>query len=139
MTPEDVVRAFVDACWNRGDDEEMRQLCQPDLAGRMAAWAARVRRSGPDVQVRIDVLTTNADGWVATLQTRSYTHTGPSTGPLVDALVDSGEIPATGKRIESQAAVFYRVADGRIVEIVNIADNLRHFANYGKLRLDLPG
>ncbi len=137
MEPEEIVRRFVEACWNAGDDATARAMCDDVLADRVLAWAERVRLGGPDLAVTIDVMTTNADGWVGTLQTREQTHTGPLTGPFVDQLTSQGEIPASGQRLRTQSAVFYRVAAGKIVDVVNVADNLRLFSLFGRLTLEL--
>ena len=103
----------------------------------MLGWAERVRAGGPDPTVTIDLVTTNADGWVGTLQTREQTHTGPLTGPFVDELTRDGRIPPTGQQLRTQSAAFYRVSDGRIVDIVSVADNLRLFSLFGRMRLEL--
>lgn len=132
----EVVRRFVDACWHRPDPATARSIAANDLAERTLAHAARVRAAGPDVRVELELVAWNDDGWVVTLQRRTHTHTGASTGPLIDELTDDGSIPPTNKRVVGRSAVFYRVEGGRIVEIVSVADNLAYFSQFGRLRLE---
>lgn len=90
-----------------------------------------------DVAVTIELVLTNEDGWVATIQQRTQTHTGDLTGPYVDALTADGRIPPTGNVISSRSAVFYRVVEGKVRQVENFTDNLRFFSTFGRLRLEL--
>jgi hypothetical protein len=140
-SPVDVVRAFVEACWNHADEQSTRRLASPALADRLWAFAERVRTTGPDLRVTIDLVTTGEEGWVGVLQSRTQTHTGPGTGPLIERLTPQGFLPPTGQVVTSRSAAFYRVENGVITELIAIADNLEYFSNFGKLHLVLeePG
>ncbi len=66
----------------------------------------------PDQRVTIEKLIAEGD-WVAGLATYSGTHTGPM-----------GEIPATGKSVESTFLALFRIEAGRIAELWVEWDNV---------------
>ena len=111
-----LVERFVEEFWNEGDmraaDELMAadaeihlptgEVVNPDEA---KGFAARWRESFPDWHSTFEELVAEGDR-VAERWTGRGTHRGELQG-----------IPPTGKRVEAPGSVFYRIVDGKIVEL----------------------
>jgi steroid delta-isomerase-like uncharacterized protein len=110
-----LVRRFVEEYWNEGKTNAVDELMALDAEIHMPTgevldldgfkgFAATWRGSFPDWHSTIQQLIAEGDR-VAERWTGRGTHLGELQG-----------IPPTGKRVEAPGSVFYRIADGRIVE-----------------------
>jgi steroid delta-isomerase-like uncharacterized protein len=110
-----LVERFVEEFWNRGKTTAADELMAPDaeihmptgevldpdeLKNFVGAW----RESFPDWHSTFEELIAEEDR-VAERWTGRGTHLGELQG-----------IPPTGRRVEAPGSVFYRIADGKIVE-----------------------
>jgi len=135
---EMIVRRFVDAVINRGDDSAMRELVHPkylyrapnqELRGRDAlkVFFNTYRKGLPDLNVSIDDLVASGDKVVISI-TLNGTHTGDLMG-----------IPATGKPLSVHGMVISRLEDGQIVEEWEILDMLGLVQQLGVVSLPFQG
>ena len=110
-----LVRRFVEEFWNEGNTTAADELMAVDAeihmpTGEMVSldelksFAATWRGSFPDWHSTFEELIAEGDR-VAELWTGRGTHRGELQG-----------IPPTGKRVEAQGSVFYRIVGGKIVE-----------------------
>jgi len=110
-----LVRRFVEEFWNRGNPSTVDQLVAIDALiqmptgevvtpGQLKAFAAAWRESFPDWHSTFEDLIAEGDR-VAERWTGRGTHRGELQG-----------IPPTGKSVQAPGSVFYRIADGKIVE-----------------------
>jgi steroid delta-isomerase-like uncharacterized protein len=110
-----LVRRFVEEFWNQGNTAAADELMAGDaeihmptgemldldeLKGFNGGW----RESFPDWHSTFEELVAEGDR-VAERWTGRGTHLGKLMG-----------IPPTGRRVEAPGSVFYRIADGKIVE-----------------------
>ena len=117
---KDAVRRFVDEVINAGRLEVTDEVCAPGLAEDARRWVAPFRASFPDVRMRIVDLVAEGDR-VAGRFTCSATHTGAWLGR-----------PATGRRFEDVDEVyFFRLSDGRIVEMWGLEDTADRMRQLG--------
>ena len=110
-----LVRRFVEEFWNEGNTATADELMAVDAAIHMPTgemvdldglkrFAATWRASFPDWHSTFEELVAEGDR-VAERWTGRGTHR-----------VELQGIPPTGKRVEVPGSVFYRIADGKIVE-----------------------
>ena len=110
-----LVRRFVEEFWNEGNMSAADELMAPEAqihlpTGEVVnpheakSFAATWRESFPDWHSTFEELIAEEDR-VAERWTGRGTHLGELQG-----------IPPTGKRVEGQGSVFYRIVDGKIVE-----------------------
>jgi steroid delta-isomerase-like uncharacterized protein len=92
--------------------ESFKQLATASLTGL------------PDLHYAIEDMVAEGDK-VAVRYTMTATHKGEYRG-----------IPPTGKRIKTTSAIFYRIADGKIVEALPYSDSL---AMYQQMGVSPPG
>jgi steroid delta-isomerase-like uncharacterized protein len=120
-THQDLVCSFVDEFWSHGNLDAADELMAPDVVihtppvGSIAglkAFAATLRGAFPDWHSTPEEFVIEGDR-VAERWTGRGTHQGTFQG-----------IAATGKRVEVPGVVFYRIADGRIVEFRGSFDML---------------
>jgi len=111
-----LVERFVEEFWNEGNLSTADELMAPDAqihlpTGDMVkpheakGFAATWRESFPDWHSTFEELVAEGDR-VAERWTGRGTHRGELMG-----------IPPTGKRVEAPGSVFYRIVDGKIVEL----------------------
>jgi steroid delta-isomerase-like uncharacterized protein len=77
----------------------------------------------PDGQIEVKTLVAQGDQVVAEIVGRG-THSGTLGGP-------GGDIPATGRRVELPLAEFFRLRDGKIVELRYYFDAFSMFRQLG--------
>jgi steroid delta-isomerase-like uncharacterized protein len=110
-----LVRRFVEEFWNEGNTATADELMAADAEVHMPtgevldpdglkSFARMWRGSFPDWHSTFEELVAEGD-WVAERWTGRGTHRGDLQG-----------IPPTGERVQTPGSVFYRIADGRIVE-----------------------
>jgi steroid delta-isomerase-like uncharacterized protein len=118
MSPEEnkeLVRRFVEEFWNEGNAAAADELMAPDAEIHMPTgelvdldglkgFAVAFRQAFPDWHSTFEELVAEGDR-VAERWTGRGTHRGELQG-----------IAPTGRRVEVPGSVFYRIADGRIVE-----------------------
>jgi steroid delta-isomerase-like uncharacterized protein len=118
MSPEEnkeLVRRFVEEFWNEGNAAAADELMAPDAEIHMPTgelvdldglkgFAVAFRQAFPDWHSTFEELVAEGDR-VAERWTGRGTHRGELQG-----------IAPTGRRVEVLGSVFYRIADGRIVE-----------------------
>jgi steroid delta-isomerase-like uncharacterized protein len=118
MSPEEnkeLVRRFVEEFWNEGNAAAADELMAPDAEIHMPTgelvdldglkgFAGAFRQAFPDWHSTFEELVAEGDR-VAERWTGRGTHRGELQG-----------IAPTGRRVEVPGSVFYRIADGRIVE-----------------------
>ena len=120
-----LVRRFYEEVWNRGDvdvakevfaDDYVRHDLRPTSAEAggtgQAKIAADFRRAFPDLTFDVDLIVAE-DDLVAARWTAEGTHSGPWGG-----------IAPTGKRARFSGVNFFRMRDGKVVEIWNHRDDL---------------
>jgi steroid delta-isomerase-like uncharacterized protein len=111
-----LVERFVEAFWNEGDLRVADELMEPDAKillptgdvvnpEEAKGFAAMWRESFPDWNSTFEELVAEGDR-VAEQWTGRGTHRGELQG-----------IPPIGKRVEAPGSVFYRIVDGKIVEL----------------------
>ena len=111
-----LVERFVEEFWNEGNTSTADELMAPDAKIHLPSgevvnpdeakgFAARWRESFPDWHSTFEELVAEGDR-VAERWTGRGTHQGELQG-----------IPPTGKRVEAPGSVFYRIVDGKIVEL----------------------
>lgn len=124
-TNKAIVSRYMEQVWNNGRLDLMEEVMDedafehglpqlPGMNGRdsLTAIIGGIRSSLPDVQITLHELIAEGDK-VVTQWTMTATHQGELMG-----------VPATGKQLTNTGATIYRLADARIVEISNFADNL---------------
>ena len=124
VSNKQVVRRFIDECWNSHDAEKMRALCDPNVVTEESAAPEPVKGIENNVRlmqqylsafpdIRMKVLTQIEEGdRVVTHFTGSGTHKGPFLG-----------VPATQRKFSDvQAMEIDQVRDGKIVHSVTIWD-----------------
>ena len=118
-----LVRRFVEEFWNEGNMSAADELMAVDAAIHMPtgevvkidglkSFAGTFRGSFPDWHSTVEELIAEGDR-VAERWTGRGTHRGELRG-----------IPPTGKRVEVPGSVFYRIVDGKIVEVRGQLDML---------------
>jgi len=129
---KELVRAFADA-GNRNDLDAFDALLAPDFVRHCEAtpevnvtscedfkqFYRDTAAVFPDQRMTLDALVAEDDRvafWGA--------FSGTQTGPM-------GPFPPTGKRMESEIAGMFRIADGRIAELWVTWDNLAGLAQLG--------
>jgi steroid delta-isomerase-like uncharacterized protein len=129
----DLVQAFYDVVWNRGDEAMARRILAADFAFR---GSIGLEKRGPDgfidymrlirgalsgYRCEIVVLIADADRAAARMRFRGN-HTGTFLG-----------FAPTGRPIEWAGAAFFRFADDQIVELWVLGDTqeLRHQLTVG--------
>jgi steroid delta-isomerase-like uncharacterized protein len=111
-----LVERFVEEFWNEGNMSAADELMAPNAKIHLPSgevvnpdeakgFAARWRESFPDWHSTFEELVAEGDR-VAERWTGRGTHQGELQG-----------IPPTGKRVEAPGSVFYRIVDGKIVEL----------------------
>ncbi len=111
-----LVRRFVEEFWNEGNMSAADELMAIDAAIHMPtgevvnldglkSFAGTFRGSFPDWHSTFEELIAEGER-VAERWTGRGTHRGELQG-----------IPPTGKRVEAPGSVFYRIVDGKIVEL----------------------
>jgi steroid delta-isomerase-like uncharacterized protein len=109
---------FYDEVWTRGNvglarevftDDFVRHTTRPSTAlgggEGQALVAADFRRAFPDMALAVDVIVAEGDAVAA-----RWTITGTHTGPW-------GDVAPTGRPIVYSGATFFRLRDGRVVEM----------------------
>lgn len=127
---KDLVIRFVEAFWSNGEMRAIGGLMAPDAtihqpevggtAGLMAFNRA-LRTAFPDWHSTPEELIAEGDR-VAERWTGRGTHRGAFQG-----------VPPTGRRVEVPGVVFYRIADGKIVEFRGSFDMMRMMQQLGAL------
>jgi steroid delta-isomerase-like uncharacterized protein len=124
-TNKKLIRRFYEEVWNRGNVEVAKEIfaddyvrhdlrpteAEPGGAGQ-AKIAADFRRAFPDLSFHVDLLVAEGN-LVAARWTASGTHTGMWGG-----------VAPSGKQARFSGVNFFRVQDGRVIEIWNHRDDL---------------
>ena len=111
-----IVERFVEEFWNEGNLSAADELMAPDAeiylpsgdvvdVDGLKGFAGAFRGSFPDWHSTFEELVAEGDK-VAERWTGRGTHRGELMG-----------IPPTGERVEAPGSVFYRIVDGKIVEL----------------------
>ena len=125
-----LVRRFVDEFWSGGDLAAADELMAADavvhepVAGTPAdlkAVARAIRAAFPDWRSTVEEMVVEGNR-VAERWTGRGTHRGEFQG-----------IPPTGKRVSVPGVVFYRIADGKIVEFRGSFDRMSLMQQLGVL------
>jgi predicted ester cyclase len=117
---KDVVRRWVEEMVNQGDLDVADEIFSPSLAASAKRWVEPFRASFPDVHVEVVTLVAE-DDQVAGRFRCSATHAGAWIGH-----------PPTGRRFEDVDEVyFFRVHDGRIVEMWGLEDTAERLRQLG--------
>jgi predicted ester cyclase len=117
---KDVVCRWVEEMINQGRLDVADEVCAPLLAESTKQWVAPFRASFPDVHMEVVSLVAEDDQVVGRF-TCSGTHLGPWLGR-----------PATGRRFENIDEVyFFRLLDGRIVDLWGIEDTAERMRQLG--------
>ncbi len=139
QTPSDVIRAWFDEVWNKGDESSIdRHLSADAIVHGMDE--ARTSARGPDgfrpffhkiraafSDIHFELHTVIEDGSVVAARwTASLTHTGDALGA-----------PATGRPIIVTGMSFGRVENGRLVEAWNEWDRMGMLIGIGAMAM--PG
>jgi steroid delta-isomerase-like uncharacterized protein len=120
---ERLVRQFVEAVINQGDDSLMPTLIAADHVGHdplgdhygvdgMRIAVAEMRMAFPDLRVNIDDVVALGDRVV-----HRYTMTGTQTGPFLG-------LPPTDRPVNATGIALHRVAGGQLAERWGILDAL---------------
>ena len=117
---KELVYRFVERFWNNGDTTAIGELMAPDAvihapvndADQLKEFNRMMRTAFPDWHSTAEELVAEGDK-VAERWTGRGTHRGEFQG-----------IPPTGRRVEVPGVVFYRIADGKIVEFRGLFDAL---------------
>jgi steroid delta-isomerase-like uncharacterized protein len=120
-----VVTRFYEEVWNRGNtdvalelfaDDYVRHDLRPSQAQPGGAGQAKVasdfRRAFPDLSFLVDLMVAEGD-----LVAARWTATGTHTGAW-------GDVPPSGNEVTFCGVNFFRVIDGKIIEIWNHRDDL---------------
>ena len=133
----EVARKHHEELWSKGNlvgadeiysNEIVRHSADiPDIRGREAykQFMLGTRESFPDWKETIENIIASGD-FVATKVTATATMTGPLKVP-------EGTLPPTGKRVELPCAVFWHIAEGKIVEIWSYYDSIPFLKAIGAL------
>jgi len=133
----ELVRKHHEEVWSKGNlvvadeiysNEIVRHSAdQPVMRGRepYKQFMLGTREAFPDWKETIENIIASGD-LVATKLTITGTMTGPLKGP-------QGTLPPTGKRLEVPCAVFFRIAEGKIVEIWGYYDSVPFLKALGVL------
>jgi len=117
----ELARKVGEEVWSKGNmvvadqifsDEIVRHSADmPDIRGREAykQFIRGTREAFPDWKETVQNAIASGD-LVATKETMTGTMTGSRRGP-------KGTLPPTGKRFEVPLALFFRIAEGKIVEL----------------------
>lgn len=135
MTPETLVRAFIETVWTRGDLEAIPQFIAPEYAVEGAAvgpgWVrdnvAGVRAGFPDLAMTVEQVVT--DGRIVAVLVRvTGTHAGPWKG-----------FAPTGRAVAYREAAFWTVDAGRGLLVAGdfVADTLAVRVQLGLAAPDL--
>ena len=125
-----LVRQFVDEFWSRGNLAAADELMAPDavihepVSGTptdLKPFALMIKKGFPDWYSTVDEMIVEGDR-VAERWTGRGTHQGEFLG-----------IPATGKQVAVPGVVFYRIADGKIVEFRGQFDRMSLMQQLGVL------
>jgi predicted ester cyclase len=117
---KDIVRRWVDEMINQGRLDVADDVCSPELTHEAKEWVAPFRASFPDVTMRTVTLLAEGDQVVGRF-TCSATHLGAWLGH-----------PPTGRRFEDIDEVyFFRLSEGRIVEMWGIEDTAERLRQLG--------
>jgi predicted ester cyclase len=115
-----IVRRCIAEVINKGNLAAADDLCAPLLAEEARRWVAPFRESFPDVVMQEVVLIAEGQHVVGHF-TCSGTHLGPWRGH-----------PPTGRRFEGVNEVyFFRVLDGRIVDMWSLEDTVERLNQLG--------
>jgi steroid delta-isomerase-like uncharacterized protein len=120
-----VVRRFYEEVWNRGNvdvafdvfaDDYLRHDLRPTQAPPGGAGQAKVaadfRAAFPDLSFHVDLIV-EEDDLVAARWTASGTHSGRW-----------GDVPPSGSKVTFHGVNFFRLRDGKVVELWNHRDDL---------------
>ena len=127
---KDLVIRFVEAFWSNGEMGAIGELMapdatihQPEVGGTtgLMAFNRALRAAFPDWHSTPEELIAEGDS-VAERWTGRGTHRGAFQG-----------IAPTGRRVEVPGVVFYRIADGKIVEFRGSFDMMRMLQQLGAL------
>jgi steroid delta-isomerase-like uncharacterized protein len=133
---ESVIRRLIDVV-NSGDLDPLDEILSPDMVYRtsgypeihgideMKAFLDSGRTAFPDGRITIDRVVTGGD-----MVTYHYTFTGTHRGEWFG-------IPPTGRRISIATISMDRVVDGKIVESVEVSDNLDFLQQLGIIEKDI--
>ena len=127
-----LVRRFVEEFWNEGNMSAADELMAPDAKIHLPSrevvnpdeakgFATRWRESFPDWHSAFEELVAERDR-VAERWTGRGTHRGELQG-----------IAPTGKRVEAPGSVFYRIVDGKIVELWGQLDTMSLMQQLGAI------
>lgn len=120
-----LVLRFYEELWNRGNFDAADELVADDYARHdlrpgdappgpagQKAVAQRFRAAFPDIRLEVEALVAEEDLVVARW-TISGTHSGAW-----------GDVAPTGRNVRFTGVNFFRLADGKIVELWNVRDDL---------------
>jgi predicted ester cyclase len=99
--------------FNTGALDRMDEFAVPHIAAGGKRYVAERRRLFTDLVYTIDEQVAEAD----TVVTR-FTQRGTNLGPI-------GDHPPTGRRIEASGVFFWRLVDGKVVELCSLIDHER--------------
>lgn len=118
--PKQIVRRVIEDVISGGDLELIDELFSERLARRARRWFAPFRASFPDVRMEVVQLVAEGDAVVGRFLC-SGTHLGPWRGH-----------EPTGQRFERVDEVyFFRLEDGRIVEMWGLEDTASRLRQLG--------
>ena len=130
MSTEDnkaLVRRAIEGVWNQGNVALVDELYAPDVRYQNPGVAdvrtreefkrlvTALRSAFPDFHMTIEDMIAAGDQVVF-----RYTFRGTNTGDFVMPM----PLPATGKQVTMTGIAMDRVASGKVVEILDMADNL---------------
>jgi len=113
---KDVVRAAVDAVWNKGDLSQVETYYAPDYTfytegggvqrgpDSMKEWSTTIHTAFPDINYHLDALYAEGEK-VAARYSVTGTHTGDFRG-----------MPPTGKAVNLTGHMILYVRDGKIIQ-----------------------
>ena len=136
-TPEELLRAWFDGVWRRGDEAAIDRLLHPQglvhglptpdgqpIRGpeQFKPFYRRFRSAFPDIAIELRHVVTQGDLAVAHCRVRG-THTGEGL-----------DVPATHRRVEFEGFAMCRAAGDKVAEAFNCFDFL---GMYHQLGVDL--
>jgi len=134
-----VVRKFFDECWNKGNLAVLDEIMEPEVSHNdehitLGHWRRGISdwlTAFPDFRYHVDRLV--AEGDIVAAKTHfTGTHRG------VFHLGTLGPVPPTGKSIDEKEMFFFRLAEGKIVEIWVSWEDITHVLFAQQLGGDQP-
>jgi predicted ester cyclase len=112
------VRKFVDAV-NRQDASLLAEVCTPEVAKEWTEWLPGMYASMKNHHIELVDMSADAESVAVKMATSGY-HTGELFG-----------LPPTGKWWTNRVFTFFRLAEGKIVEVDALPDAENHIKQLG--------